>query len=464
MKIQSKSTMQSQPPAKSEDNAAAQTAGTTDFFASLLASMGMPAAAADSESEPDSSSQASSDTQPAEAPQPENPFSVYYDLAKPLPENTDKLLTAENKGISTKYDLPIMPATVNSMPGQAATEQNPSQQQMETKMDPVMHADLSASSRDELLQSLRAFDKMNGNHRDTPDEMPPVSDAAGQAVKTELKLPAAPVAADRQQATAPTPSAQDLTRQQDMNQLRADLFQQKYESKAAGEKDPTVQLSPGTVRDAAPRLQQPLTVFHLQRGQTVARDGTANNYVNTLIQLGNLIQGEAGAAKDAAKAPTPSSFTRTADSNFNELMNKTAFPGYELKIDLLPVAAGSNITQAYQASIKIHPPELGSVVAKLSMNKKDASLVIVAESHQVKAVIEKNLPQLRHQFHQADINLTNIQIEVQNSRSESQDRQRQSQQSEQLQEYNERTENQKKAENSSEPPRQRSDSIIDTYA
>jgi flagellar hook-length control protein FliK len=68
------------------------------------------------------------------------------------------------------------------------------------------------------------------------------------------------------------------------------------------------------------------------------------------------------------------------------------------------------------ANIRIYPPELGQVIAKLKMTgKNEATLDITSENSRVRDIIEASLPQLKSQFQQAGINIQTVTVDVQPS-------------------------------------------------
>lgn len=96
----------------------------------------------------------------------------------------------------------------------------------------------------------------------------------------------------------------------------------------------------------------------------------------------------------------------------NEVLKTFQMLPENIKNDLAPAFISSEANDTYTAKIKIYPPELGAVIAKLKINKNNAEVVIVAENNQVKQIVDANLPQLKQHFQNANFNLTDIQVQV----------------------------------------------------
>ena len=83
-----------------------------------------------------------------------------------------------------------------------------------------------------------------------------------------------------------------------------------------------------------------------------------------------------------------------------------------VQIEFSPVNLTAIGKELYSAQIKIHPPELGNILAKLKMDKDGANLTILAENNVVKGILEANLPALKEHFQRADIPLNQIQVAI----------------------------------------------------
>ncbi len=209
---------------------------------------------------------------------------------------------------------------------------------------------------------------------------------------------------------------------------------------------------------------QSVTLLSLLKGQTYQPDEQANKYVDALVQMGGLINGETMRHFGAGTNQPGEMVMREASSvDYGEMISRASRPEYELKIDLLPLAAGSMASDVYTANIKIYPPELGSVIAKLKLDKKNAELTIVTENNRVKEVVEANLSQLKQQFQQSDINLTTIHVEVQTSDARQGQQQQQNPQTSdsKMSSNDSNAKNNTNKEPATKP--QRLNSIIDTY-
>jgi flagellar hook-length control protein FliK len=86
--------------------------------------------------------------------------------------------------------------------------------------------------------------------------------------------------------------------------------------------------------------------------------------------------------------------------------------GYESRLELLSASVGPQRKESYDAKIKIYPPELGSVIAKLKMENNKVELMLLTETNHVKQVIEANLPLLKEHFIHSDMQLTDIQVQT----------------------------------------------------
>lgn len=64
----------------------------------------------------------------------------------------------------------------------------------------------------------------------------------------------------------------------------------------------------------------------------------------------------------------------------------------------------------YRVNIKIYPPELGKITASLKMDKKSTSLEVIAETKEVKAMLQNHLSLLKEQFNQSNIQLDKVEV------------------------------------------------------
>lgn len=179
-----------------------------------------------------------------------------------------------------------------------------------------------------------------------------------------------------------------------------------------------------------------------------------NAPVNALIELGNIAVMQSGNNKAQPAVSTLLPQIKTVDP--------VKQPEYELTIQLQPEVVGSLKQEVYNANIKIHPPELGAIVAKLKVDKNSAELIMTTENNQLKEIVQANIAQLRENFRQADIHLSNIVINVQTPQSNANTDQHAQRQSQEVAREDEEVKQAKKANTA--PGTQAIDSLIDTYA
>ena len=130
-------------------------------------------------------------------------------------------------------------------------------------------------------------------------------------------------------------------------------------------------------------------------------------YLDAMSQLGHSI-GNHVSQHLAELDIKPSTLLPTADKSYSEIAAHAKSKDPEVTVELVPLTKDALVKQSYDAKIKIYPPELGHVLAKLKVTDNNAQLVITAENTRVKEVIESNLAQLRETFQKADIQLTSI--------------------------------------------------------
>jgi flagellar hook-length control protein FliK len=128
--------------------------------------------------------------------------------------------------------------------------------------------------------------------------------------------------------------------------------------------------------------------------------------VNALLQLGQMIN-----SHTAAMANPQVNTSQLAETDYVKTAKRVANAEFETRIELQQPTLDSMLKNTLNANIKIYPPELGHVLAKLKMDKNTTELFIMTENNAVKEIVEANLPQLRQSFLQADINLTNIEVQ-----------------------------------------------------
>ncbi len=148
-----------------------------------------------------------------------------------------------------------------------------------------------------------------------------------------------------------------------------------------------------------------------------------NKYINALSQLGDFLNGQT-TRQFQDSGSTSTNYAHQID--YSQSLRNTYRPEYDLKIELPLTTIDAAIKETYNANIKIYPPELGEVTAKLKIDNNNAELIILTESNAVKQIVEANLNQLRENFQQAEINLTQIQVESSQSEAKQQNNQNQS--------------------------------------
>lgn len=178
-------------------------------------------------------------------------------------------------------------------------------------------------------------------------------------------------------------------------------------------------------------------------------------------QLSQFINERTAQYAPAAAFPTPAAVqdTYTTMVQNNSLIDVTE------KVELLPPTMDSMMRETFNANIKIYPPDLGPVFAKLRMDKGNAELVILTDSVRVKEIVESQLPNLRQSFQNSELNLTHVKVETMGLDAKSQNNQQQQQQKNtdqsSLQQFNNGlTSSIEKMDNS---PKE-SHTLIDTYA
>jgi flagellar hook-length control protein FliK len=189
-------------------------------------------------------------------------------------------------------------------------------------------------------------------------------------------------------------------------------------------------------------------------------DAQDNKYMNALSQFGSFINSQTAPHINNDLAPAQNLYVNT--TSVADTFRTTPQLEMETKIELLPATLEGINKETYNANIKIYPPELGHVLAKLKVDKNTAELVITADNNVVKQIIEAHLPQLRENFQSADITLTHIHVQTAEANIDSQENNN-NRQSNQADNRNE--EDQQSGQPVSTTAQQRRlNSIIDTYA
>lgn len=139
-----------------------------------------------------------------------------------------------------------------------------------------------------------------------------------------------------------------------------------------------------------------------------------NKFATALVNLGQLIN-----SRTAQLNPNGAAFSASSQSASSQSQSASAFnyfdPAHDVRLNVSTTSLGSQLQQIHDAKIKIYPPELGHIIAKLRVDKNNAELIIMTENNQVKEIVESNLPMLRQHFQEASINLGQIQVQTNQS-------------------------------------------------
>jgi flagellar hook-length control protein FliK len=193
-----------------------------------------------------------------------------------------------------------------------------------------------------------------------------------------------------------------------------------------------------TVSNAAQLLTMPSHSEHIDR------------IMNAFSGMGEFINNQTAqlTAKDVSQSSTTS-----AGTQFDPLR--------DLKFDITTLDGHLSLSGDYDAQIKIYPPELGNVIAKLKVGVDSTQLVIVTENDHVKQIVESNLAMLKQHFQQADIQLSHIDVQTAQSGGKWQENNQNNQgpfsPDQQSGEFN----NSKMAQ---KEPKTNKNAIVDTYA
>jgi flagellar hook-length control protein FliK len=191
-----------------------------------------------------------------------------------------------------------------------------------------------------------------------------------------------------------------------------------------------------------------------------AADIQNNKYASALTQLGSFINAHTLQHVPAAAAHQD---FNVASTTYTDHVKKIAPTDFETKVDFVPQSLDSAMKDTYKVNLKIYPPELGHVIAKIKVSKDNAELIILTETNAVKEIVEANLSQLRENFQRADINLTTIDVQTQTPQSNSKEQGAPNQQDSSASTRAENSNELNQQSLSSEGSRT-SNSIIDTYA
>lgn len=181
-----------------------------------------------------------------------------------------------------------------------------------------------------------------------------------------------------------------------------------------------------------------------------------NKVIDAFVNIGELINSRTLQLVNANQAPS------TGAPMSSQVSSQPLFdPMRDLKFEISTPGAHLQLGESYDAKIKIYPPELGNVIAKLKVGKDGSQLVILTENNHVKQIVEANLPLLKQQFQQADIQLTQVDVKTnQNDGNWNENNQQNNEALRQEQSKNDLP----KADLSQNQSKVNKDAIIDTYA
>jgi flagellar hook-length control protein FliK len=156
-------------------------------------------------------------------------------------------------------------------------------------------------------------------------------------------------------------------------------------------------------------------ILSTQKEPIKNQEKSTNKFEDSLNDLGKLINSltaqQANQIQEQ-KITSPNLLSDASSMSYAQALKKVNLAEFDTHVELMPQSIESHLKDSYSANIKIYPPELGSVLAKLKVDKNNAELVITTESSAVKEIVESNLAQLRENFQRADITITHIQVNV----------------------------------------------------
>ena len=132
-----------------------------------------------------------------------------------------------------------------------------------------------------------------------------------------------------------------------------------------------------------------------------------NKAIASLNQLGTLLQTQV-----TQQLPRYTNELATPSTTYANTAREVQQSDVATQIEILPQTLGAHLKDTYNANIKLYPPELGHIVAKLKIDKNSAELIIMTESNVVKSIVESNLKQLHENFQKSDIQLTQVTVQV----------------------------------------------------
>src|SRR5579885_77480 len=475
MKVQSQKTEGSNQVSTSNETVSTQVNAPSDFFSELISSM-LASPGIQSQGEDERSSDHSSAEQTQEMDTSKPSFDAVLSGMNPLLEQIKSCTLLDGKYLSTQTASSLTgekdnSANINSQIRahflrdflnrniqQSLVKADQSEVQMHTSAMLINNID------DEKLAALIEDQKLNSVQQNPGN--PHSYETVNQDSDLEPILNA--------EGSLPLASPKDLDLSKNLFNVKSQKLQQLQVTDSGSlsttssqtQEDSINQYPVSGINPAINPIQHqltdPVTVYTAQKGQVQYMDNQKNKYVDSLVQLGNMINAQTTLAfNDREASVTPSS---NASGSYADIFNKLNQHDYDLKIDLLPPSQDALMKESYDAHIKIYPPELGAVVAKLKLDKNNAELIIVTEHNRVKEVIQANIVQLRENFQNADINLTNIQVDVQTSQQGSEQYTSNNNYSNDATNNSDDFGSKNKPIENNKPQPQRLNSLVDTYA
>lgn len=138
---------------------------------------------------------------------------------------------------------------------------------------------------------------------------------------------------------------------------------------------------------------------------------------------------------------------------------------YSLEVEFLPQLSKDALKDIQVAHIKIYPPELGPIVAKIDIKKNGISLDILANNTKVKEMIESHLSDLQKHFMQSALPIQHINIRLDNTTLEGSidSNGRQNKQQPLLEEKRDETMRDDQNNNKGNKWRQKINALVDTF-
>lgn len=473
MKVQSnKPESQSQIAAHSDTSLTMQSDESSDFFSVMIANLlSVPVLSSQSESVTDTAMQAELQNDDVNKEQLLNAKTASSQLMSELIVN---LLNASMQQAGTE-SAPVTPdinvnAQSNQTPSQAEKNASVTQKLLDSfpqfskeadieRISRLNNKDMDAVQREILFKQDNQLqtDWSENSNRQTQSAASTSSVNNMHALPAELlqEVAASLMKNDKQNKVY---GYQDLKNQKNSYET---ALQQLNNQNNISNYQSVVNNNDVVTRQANVNEEQLMTVYQSRNGKSDYPSETQNNYIDALIEMSGIINNKTSNLMNEQPVPNVKSDGQTDYANTARSINQ---PEYELKIELQSQAFDLSGKEVYHANIKIHPPELGAVIAKLKIDKNNAELIIVAENNQVKSIVEANLSQLKESFQKHDINITSVQIDVQNPQSGMSDQSSKEQRAQDSSENKDQAADTRKSETAKKEAKQKLNSLIDTYA